>query len=209
MAAGFATQPAATAALLRRGGLIILLLVFGPCAVLAGAAHEVLWLWLGRGFADGGGAVLSVLAVGIIFSCLAYAPNALIEAVGRPDITARFVLAQAVVFIPLAALAVWWGGIVAAACVWALRVGVDALGKLAIAARVYPAARAGATALAAPLLAAALTLAALALLPGWWWKGAAFATGGLVLLALCWRALDAAERAALRRPREWRAMLRA
>jgi O-antigen/teichoic acid export membrane protein len=209
MAGSFAAQPEATTALLRRGGLIILLLVFGPCAVLAGAAHEVLWLWLGRGFADGGAVVLSVLAVGILFSCLAYAPNALIEAVGRPDMTARFVLLQALLFLPLAALAVWWGGIVAAACVWALRVGVDALGKLWIAARVYPAARDVAQGLVAPMLAACLTLAALALLPGWWWKAAALAVGGAALCLLCWRALGAAERAALRRPREWRAMLRA
>ncbi len=209
MASGFATLPGETAALLRRGGLIILAVCFVPCLVLAGASHEVLWLWLGRDFAAGGGAVLAVLAVGILFSCFAYAPNALLEAIGRPDVTARFVLAQAALFIPLSALAVWWGGIVAAACVWALRVAVDALGKLWFAARLYPAAAAAARVLVAPLLAAGAALVLAAALPGWPWKIGAGALGGVALLALCWRALTPAERAALRRPREWRGLVRA
>lgn len=209
MASSFAGLPGATAALLRRGGLLILIGVFPACAVLVGAAHEVLRLWLGAGFADGGAPVLRILSIGILFSCLAYAPNALLEAIGRPDVTARFVLGQAVVFLPLSALFLIWGGVEGAAIAWCLRVAVDALGKLIFAARLFPPAAVAARGLMPPLLGAGLVLVALALAPGWGWKAAVFALGSVALAALLWRALLPDERHALRHPRQWRQLLRA
>ena len=209
MASGFSKLPVETAALLRRAGLLILLGVFPACAVLVGAAHEVLWLWLGAEFAAGGAPVLRILAIGILFSCLAYAPNALLEAIGRPDVTARFVLAQAVVFLPLSALFLTLGGIEGAAMAWVLRVAVDALGKLFFAARLYPPARAAARGLMPPMLGAGAVLVALALAPGWGWKGAVFALGSAALAVLLWRALLPAERSVLRHPRQWRQLVRA
>ncbi len=209
MASGFATLPVATAALLRRGGLLILIGVFPACAVLVGAAHEVLRLWLGAGFADGGAPVLRILSIGILFSCLAYAPNALLEAIGRPDVTARFVLGQAVVFLPLSALFLIWGGVEGAAIAWCLRVAVDALGKLYFAARLYPPAAVAARGLMPPMLGAGMVLVALALAPGWDWKAAVFGLGSVALAALLWRALLPDERHALRHPRQWRQLLRA
>jgi len=209
MASGFASLPVATAALLRRGGLLILIGVFPACAVLVAASHEVLRLWLGAGFADGGAPVLRILAIGILFSCLAYAPNALLEAIGRPDVTARFVLGQAVVFLPLSALFLVTGGVEGAAIAWALRVAIDALGKLYFAARLYPPAAAAARGLMLPMLGAGLVLLALALAPGWNWKAAVFALGSAALALLLWRALLPDERQALRHPRQWRQLLRA
>jgi len=208
MASGFATLPVATAALLRRGGLLILVGVFPACAVLVAASHEVLRLWLGASFADGGAAVLRILAIGILFSCLAYAPNALLEAIGRPDVTARFVLGQAVVFLPLSALFLWLGGIEGAAVAWVLRVAVDAWGKLYFAARLYPPAGVAARGLVPPMLGAGVILVALALAPGWSAKGVVAALGCLMLAWLLWRALLPEERHALRHPRQWRQLWR-
>ncbi|MFC7539101.1 flippase [Siccirubricoccus deserti] len=117
-AGAFATMPAQTAALLRRGALAIMLLVLPAALLLVVGAREILWLWLGADFAAGGARVLQILGVGIFFSCVAFAPNALLDAIGRPDMTARFVLGQAVVFLPLAALLLPVAGIEGAAVAW-------------------------------------------------------------------------------------------
>ena len=208
MASGFARMPVETAGLLRRGGLLILLGVFPACAILIAAPHDILRLWLGTGFADGGAPVLRILAIGILFSCLAYAPNALIEAIGRPDVTARFVLGQALVFLPISALCLWLGGIEGAAIAWSFRVAADAAGKLFFAARLYPPAAAAARGLMAPMLGAGAALVAVAAL-GW----PALPPGGALVAILLWRALLPAERQVLRHllrhPGQWRQLIRA
>ncbi|WP_431269480.1 flippase [Dankookia sp. P2] len=84
-ASAYATLPQQTVALLRRGSLLVMGLVLPIALVLAGAGDRILGLWLGPDFAAGGGLVLRILGVGIYFSCLAYVPGALIDAIGRPD----------------------------------------------------------------------------------------------------------------------------
>ncbi|RYJ03374.1 MAG: flippase, partial [Acetobacteraceae bacterium] len=152
-ASSFVTAPAPTAALLRRGGLLVMLLVLPACLVLVGGAREILWLWLGQGFAEGSGRVLQWLGCGIFFSCVAFAPSSLIDAIGRPDATAKFSLLQALVFIPLAVLLIRLIGIEGAAIAWTLRAATDCAGKLWLVARLYPPGAAAARRLALPLLA--------------------------------------------------------
>jgi O-antigen/teichoic acid export membrane protein len=206
MASSYRGLPKETAGLLRRGGLIVVALVLPPCLVLAGAGDVALRLWLGAGFAEGGGMVLRLLAVGIFFSCLAFVPSALLDAIGRPDAVAKLIALEALVFLPLSALLLWRWGIEGAAVAWGLRAAADCAGKLVLAGWLYPAARTAARALAVPALLAGAALAAVALAPS---TGAAAGLGcaglaacGLALL----RALSAEERRALRHPR---AMLRA
>ncbi|MBY0337433.1 MAG: flippase [Acetobacteraceae bacterium] len=203
MAGAFRSDPTATANLLRRGGLIVLALTLPPCLLLAAEGDLLLRLWLGRDFAAEGGAVLRILGAGILFSCMAYAPNVLLEAIGRPDVAAKFLLAQLVVFLPLSALLLWRFGIEGAAVAWALRCAADFSGKLYFAQRLYPAARMAARGLVAPAIAAGVGLAFLLQFqhPG---VMAALAAATLAaVLALAWPLLDGDERALLRRP--WRA----
>jgi O-antigen/teichoic acid export membrane protein len=198
MASAYATLPRQTTDLLRRGALLVMALVLPACLVLAGGAREILLLWLGAEFAAGGARVLQILAVGVFFSCVAFAPAALLDAIGRPDVTARFVLVQALLFLPLSALLLLWQGIEGAAAAWALRAAVDCCGKLVLAARLYPAAAEAARRLAAPLLAGGLGVLALLPLAGW---PALAGVGGAALLAftlLAIRALAAEERQGLR-----------
>lgn len=197
LAASFATRPDETAALLRQGMLGIVVLAIAPCLLLTGAAWDLLALWLGRGFADGGAAVLSILGIGIFFSCAAFAPASLLDAIGRPGVTARFLLAQALIFLPLTVLGIHVLGIEGAAAVWALRCAVDWAGKCVLAARHYPpAADAFRTALP-PLLIAAIGLGAMALPLD---RPVLAALGLLVMCVvtvLTWRALTDGERGAI------------
>lgn len=194
----YASLPRQTAALLRRGGLMVMGLCLPVALVLAAAGEEILALWLGPDFAAGGGLVLRILGVGIFFSCLAFVPSALIDAIGRPDTTARFALAQAVVYLPVATLLLLWQGIEGAAIAWALRCAVDAGGKLWLAARLYPDAADAVRRLLPVLGAATLGLAVMPVIGG---HGAMLAVGAVALLAfgvLALRSLDPAERGMLR-----------
>ncbi|WP_372621857.1 flippase [Falsiroseomonas sp.] len=161
MASAYATHAPMTAGLLRRGALLAMAAVLPACLLLVALGPELLRLWLGAEFAAGGGRVLQILAVGIFFSCTAFAPGALLDAIGRPDVNAKWQLAQAAVFLPLSAVGLLWLGIEGAAAAWALRCATDAAGRLWFVARLYPAARETARDLALPLLAGGAGLAAL------------------------------------------------
>jgi O-antigen/teichoic acid export membrane protein len=151
MASAYLTHAVATAGLLRRGALLMLAAVLPACLLLVAAGPWLLGLWLAAAFAEGGGAVLQILAVGIFFSCAAFAPGALLDAIGRPDINAKWQLAQAALFLPLSALLLLRFGIEGAAAAWAARCAADVAGRLWFVARLYPAAAEAARALALPL----------------------------------------------------------
>jgi O-antigen/teichoic acid export membrane protein len=104
-----------------------LLVVLGPLViVLIVLGRDILQLWLGSEFAIRSVRALQVLAVGVLLHSLAQVPYSLIQAVGRPDLTAKLHLAE----LPLHAFIVWrlvgaWG-ITGAAVAWSLRAGFDA-----------------------------------------------------------------------------------
>jgi O-antigen/teichoic acid export membrane protein len=178
-------------------------LVLPGCVVLIALAHPLLRAWLGSAFADGGAEVLRILAIGILFSCAGFAPGSLLDAIGRPDVTARFALALAVVSLPVAVLLLLAAGIEGAATAWSLRCAVECFGRMALAARLYPAAAPALRRLAPLLGAGGAGLAAVAAVPS---MAAAAGLGCLVLVGtgvLGWRALDAEERATLTHPRQW------
>ena len=161
MASAYLTHQAATAGLLRRGALLMLAAVLPACLLLVAAGPWLLTLWLGPEFGAGGGRVLQILAVGIFFSCAAFAPGALLDAIGRPDVNAKWQLAQAALFLPLSALLLIRFGIEGAAAAWAVRCAADVAGRLWFAARLYPAAAETARALALPLVVGGAGLLAL------------------------------------------------
>ncbi|MBW8269873.1 oligosaccharide flippase family protein [Caldovatus aquaticus] len=206
LAAGFRARPEETAALLRRGALLIAALVLPASLALVAFAETILRLWLGAEFAAGGATVLRILGVGILFSCVGFAPGSLLDAIGRPDAAARFALAQAAVYLPAGALLLFAGcGIEGMALAWSARAAVECAGRLWLAARLYPPAAAAARGLLPGLAWGGAGLAAVAALaegaPG---VAAPVAAAGAVLAgfaALAWRCLAPAERAALRAPR--------
>jgi O-antigen/teichoic acid export membrane protein len=90
-------------------------------------AKEGLHLWMGSEFAENGFRVTQLLAVGILINGVASIPFAFIQGMGRPDVTAKIHMVEAVFYIPCA----WWlvkgYGPTGAALAWALRAGIDAL----------------------------------------------------------------------------------
>lgn len=114
-----------------------LLLILGPLAIfIVIYAREILQLLLGPEFAGESALVLQILAVGVVINSLAQVFYSLIQALGRPDLTAKFHLAELPLYIVLLwALVTLWG-IPGAALAWSLRVGIDALLLLIAASRI-------------------------------------------------------------------------
>ncbi|MCL5778965.1 flippase [Limibaculum sp. FT325] len=115
-------------------------------------ATELLDVWIGEEFARESATVLRILAIGVLVNCLAQIAFALIQGLGRADITAKFHLAEAPFYLVL----LWWSvsrfGIEGAAAAWTIRVTADAVLLAIAAARV-------ADCPAAPLVRAAAILA--------------------------------------------------
>jgi O-antigen/teichoic acid export membrane protein len=103
-----------------------LTLVFLPITVLVVAlAHPGLSLWLGQDFANHSSWVLRWLAIGVFANSLAQVPFALIQAAGRPDLTAKIHLLELFLYLAALLLALSRFGIDGAAFVWMIRTAVD------------------------------------------------------------------------------------
>lgn len=105
-----------------------LLLVITPAVILLYVlAPTILRLWLGTEFETHSTSVLRILSVGMLINSLAYIPYSLLQAIGRPDLTAKFHLLQ----LPLYAVLMWFLirtiGVSGAALAWTIRAAIDAL----------------------------------------------------------------------------------
>ena len=109
-------------------------IIFGVVAF----APEVLEGWLGGEFPERSAGVLRLLAVGVLFNALANVPFALVQGAGRADLTAKLHLLELPFYLPLLGWAVTRWGIEGAAAVWTLRVAVDLLALLHLAAVIHP-----------------------------------------------------------------------
>ncbi len=125
--ATFVQDRSRTALLFGRSVKYLLLALFPIVLPIVVLAQGGLKLWLGAEFAQNSARVLQWLAVGVFINSLAQIPFALIQGVGRPDLTGKLHLIE----LPAYLLAVWWlislRGIEGAAIAWTGRAAVDAL----------------------------------------------------------------------------------
>ena len=88
-------------------------------------AHEGLTLWLGNEFASNSTDVLKLLAVGVFINSLAQVSFALVQGVGRPDITSKLHLVELALYLPLLLWLITNFGITGAAIAWVIRISID------------------------------------------------------------------------------------
>jgi O-antigen/teichoic acid export membrane protein len=134
----FVQEPLRVKQLFNRGVKYIFLILFPITLIIVTFANEGLTLWIGKDFAQNSTLVLQWLAIGVLINSLAQVPFALIQGVGRPDITAKFHFIE----LPFYMLILWkfttTFGIVGAAYVWVLRVALDTMFLFYVAYRFVP-----------------------------------------------------------------------
>ncbi|MGB7189309.1 MAG: flippase [Acidobacteriaceae bacterium] len=107
--------------------VVALAAVMTPVVVLGmGGLQIFLRLWVGRSFAEHAASVGLVLLVGIWINGLAFIPFGHLQAMGRPDLVAKFHASELLPFIGLLWLGLHFYGLFGAACVWTIRVTFDA-----------------------------------------------------------------------------------
>jgi len=104
-----------------------LIIITPPVLILVLFAEEGLRLWLGPEFAQQGTPVAHWLAIGQLISAMAAMPYALLQAGGRPDLTARLHLIELPLYLALVWPLVGAFGITGAAAAWTIRVLIDAI----------------------------------------------------------------------------------
>src|SRR4051812_11606018 len=102
-ATSFARDPGLTASLFDRGIKSTFLMVFPIALVMGVLAEDGLRLWLDADFARNGTRVLQWLTIGVFLNSLAMIPFALIQGMGRPDLTAKVHLLELPFYLP----AIW------------------------------------------------------------------------------------------------------
>src|SRR5205807_258109 len=120
--------------LFSKGVRYTLLALWAPVLALVILARPLLAVWLGPAFADHSYFVLQMIALGVFINSLAYMPSALIQATGRPDLTAGLHVLQVVPYVVGLLFAIQHWGIDGAAVVWCLRAALDAVLLFALAA---------------------------------------------------------------------------
>jgi O-antigen/teichoic acid export membrane protein len=104
--------------------MIILMLV--PTGLVILFASELLAVWLGDEFARMSATVLRWLAIGVFVNALARLPFSVLQASGRPDITAKLHVIELPVYLGAVWILVNRFGIEGAAAAWTFRAGLDA-----------------------------------------------------------------------------------
>lgn len=90
-------------------------------------SRPALELWLGKEFAANAAPVMEILFLGVWLNGLAYAPFAMTQAQGRPDLVAKISLLEFLPYLAALWLLIASFGLRGAAIAWALRSGIDAI----------------------------------------------------------------------------------
>src|SRR5699024_1039353 len=103
-----------------------LLLALLPIVIfLILAARPLLYYWLGTEFAEHSTVVLQLLAVGILVNSIASVPYTVLQAIGRPDITAKLHMVELPIYLAMIWFFTQLIGIVGVALAWVVRVVID------------------------------------------------------------------------------------
>jgi O-antigen/teichoic acid export membrane protein len=109
-----------------------------PLALMVLVAPEALALWLGPEWSAESAAVLRWLAAGVLVNTAAQVPYALLQAVGRPDLTAKLHVAELPAYGIALVLLLGAFGITGAAAAWTLRTVADTAALFWLGGRIVP-----------------------------------------------------------------------
>lgn len=115
-----------TAKLYRKGSVSVFALMLPLVLLMIAFADKGLRIWLGPEVASHSVRVAQLLALGLLIHSQALVSSALVQAVGRPDLTAKLHLAELPLFVSYLLPLLHAFGIVGAAISWVIRVSISA-----------------------------------------------------------------------------------
>lgn len=198
MAASYRSDPGNTQSLFRRSLVTVTAALFLPCLLCVVLSHWVLNLWLGADFAAHATVVLRWLGVGILLNSVDSVVAGLLDGIGKASVNAKFSILEIFLYIPVLVILVRTTGIEGAAVAWTLRCLIDLIVRMYLAQRLYHPVRQVAVGALLPLLSAAGTLFAAALVQGTVLVPVVSLIGTLLLVVTVWRSLTHTERTQLR-----------
>ncbi len=101
--------------------IILVPVVFAAVTI----ARPFFQLWLGEEFVLYSAVILQILAVGKLINSISQVPSSAIQAMGRPDVTAKLHLAELPLYAVMLYFFINWMGIIGAAVAWTARVVID------------------------------------------------------------------------------------
>lgn len=117
-------------------GLKTLLLVLAPVLLVLGlASNWILFHWLGQDFARQSSGIMRILCLGVLINAIASVPFAFIQGAARPDLTAKFHLVEAPIYLIILWILGSHLGIMGVAWAWVIRVTLDLVLLLLVAQR--------------------------------------------------------------------------
>lgn len=127
-------------------GLRVVFILLGPCLLLLAACAPLILLhWLGADFARHGSTVMRILCLGVLINALASIPFAFVQGVARPDLTAKFHLAEIPIYLTILWVLGVHFGLEGVAWAWVIRVSIDFILLFVVALRIQRSALASAT----------------------------------------------------------------
>jgi O-antigen/teichoic acid export membrane protein len=106
---------------------VLALILAAPTVLVIIFARNVLSIWLGASYAEHSAVALQVLAAGVFVNSIAHLPYSYLQGVGRPDLTAKYHLAEVPIYLIAVYFLVSWYGVSGAAMAWSVRVMLDAV----------------------------------------------------------------------------------
>ena len=100
-------------------------IMFAACSLSVVFAYPFLAVWLSPTFAQKTIVIVLILLVGVFLNGLSMVPYTLVQARGKPKLTALYHLGELAIYIPLIWVLVSYLGLVGAALAWVVRVVVD------------------------------------------------------------------------------------
>ena len=119
------TDPVAARKLYLRCIKVVFAVLAPLCIIIAAGSYWGLFLWLGKDFAEHSWLIVCILSLGILLNGIAFVPFATVQAAGQAKITACLHMLELVIYLPLLLLALHQLGLIGAAIVWVVRVGLD------------------------------------------------------------------------------------
>jgi O-antigen/teichoic acid export membrane protein len=90
-------------------------------------AKPLLYLWVGRDFAENSALVLQFLAIGVFVTSIGSVPYTVLQAIGRPDVTAKIHLVELPIYLVMIMTLPLIMGLTGVALSWTVRSLGDAL----------------------------------------------------------------------------------